>query len=416
MLLFLCAQVHWTPNKKIKHNLLAIMASARFLGFLIKSAIRQNKVSHNACRAFCERKSSAMALTSDIQKQQNPIHALAGLDQQIDWDREMTQILEEEKNYSVLAPVKDEHSITAEPYLRPTFNLAAYVPKSETLQQMIKLGVNLSKIERRRGVSEFIIGLDFERDMKPHILFLTQTIGLSADCLGTFLTKNPFFFKMDLDDLQVRVNYLQSKRFSSEQITEIVRRNPFWLMFSTQRIDQRLGFFQKEFSLKGNEVRQLAVNKPTLITHSLMKVRRATFSIREEMCLEKDEVKSLILRLPKLWLCGKMIHATYQCNNEILEFQIIADSFDLMERYQYIIRTMNVPLNQLLKMPNILATRLFRIRERHEYLRSLGKAQYNPKLDLYVSLDILITGSNEEFAQNVAKTSYKNFEDFLKTM
>jgi mTERF domain-containing protein len=56
-------------------------------------------------------------------------------------------------------------------------------------------------------------------------------LGVPADELGAFITKNPWIFKEDLDNLQVRVNYLQSKKFSSEMITRVVRKNPYWLSF-----------------------------------------------------------------------------------------------------------------------------------------------------------------------------------------
>lgn len=56
-------------------------------------------------------------------------------------------------------------------------------------------------------------------------------LGVPSDELGHFITINPWIFKEDLDDLQVRVNYLQSKKFSADMITRIVRKNPRWLVF-----------------------------------------------------------------------------------------------------------------------------------------------------------------------------------------
>lgn len=74
-------------------------------------------------------------------------------------------------------------------------------------------------------------------------------LGVPSDELGHFITINPWIFKEDLDDLQVRVNYLQSKKFSADMITRIVRKNPCWLVFrcsinfiSYDRIILRLNF------------------------------------------------------------------------------------------------------------------------------------------------------------------------------
>lgn len=42
--------------------------------------------------------------------------------------------------------------------------------RSETLQQLVKLGVDLSKWDTQKGVSAFILPLDFEEDMKQYIV------------------------------------------------------------------------------------------------------------------------------------------------------------------------------------------------------------------------------------------------------
>lgn len=226
---------------------------------------------------------------------------------QIDWEKEMELIEEDEErenSRSVLAPVDDESKIYAEPVLRPTFNLAAYVQKSETLQQLMKLGVNLDRLDHT-NVGEFIANLNFKQDVEPYILILTNDIGIPADKIGRFLTKNPNILKESLDDIQVRINYLQLKRFTRDQISMIVLRNPFWLNHSTREIDERLGFFQKDFNLTGNEVRLLTNAYPKLITFNLKQIEDLSFSVREECCFEPDQVKEILLKCPKLWMLRK---------------------------------------------------------------------------------------------------------------
>lgn len=115
------------------------------------------------------------------------------------------------------------------PYFPESFNIAAYVNNSETLQNLLHLNVNLSKIEKRPHVVNKILKLDFERDMKSHISFLKDYVGL--DNTGKFLTKNPLILCEPLEDLQVRINYLKSKRFTINEIQQIIIKNPFWLMF-----------------------------------------------------------------------------------------------------------------------------------------------------------------------------------------
>lgn len=230
----------------------------------------------------------------------------AGAEETLDWITELNEFQELDCK-SVLEPPKSEDSYDATPSLKPTFNLAAYANNSKTLQKLIKIGVDLNKIERRKGLAQFILKLNFENDMENHIRFLHHVCDIPRLSFGKFLTKNPLIFKEDLLDLETRVNYLKSKLFQPTDITRIVEVNPFWLMFSTQRIDNRLGYFQKKFQLTGVQVRQLTVKQPRLITYHLDSVEQNAFSVQEEFGFTLDETKALILQTPKVLMLSKKL-------------------------------------------------------------------------------------------------------------
>lgn len=211
-----------------------------------------------------------------------------------------------EREISLLEERSDLDTIdTPSLNLKPSFNLAAYVNKSDTLQQLIKLGVNLHRLEKKPDLAQFVLGLNFEEQVQPHLLFL-HDIGIAAEDMGAYLTKNPAILKENLDDLRVRITYLKSKRFKQKQIERIVQKNPYWLMFSTPKIDDRLGFFQRQLSLSGAETRQLAIAQPRIITYSIEHIRQASFTVLEEMGMTKAETKELVLKLPKVLTMGKM--------------------------------------------------------------------------------------------------------------
>lgn len=185
-----------------------------------------------------------------------------------------------------------------------TFNLASLVENAtpdSIVRRFLDMGVNLHNIERRKGLAKYVLGLNFEEGVQPHLWWLRDQ-QIPASELGRWVTKNPLIFKVDLDDLQVRVNYLEAKKFTKPQIQRILLENPFWLMFSTRRIDRRLGFFQQEFKLQGNDVRFLATKQPSLITYNMEHIRKSTFVIREEMGFEPEEVTRLLLNKPRLWM------------------------------------------------------------------------------------------------------------------
>ena len=131
------------------------------------------------------------------------------------------------------------------------YNLAAYVSSSETLSNLVKLGADLHTLEKKPQVGNMLMRLNFERDVQPVLVFL-HDIGIADDHIGKVLTKFPQIFKEDLDNLQIRVNYFESKRFSKTAIAAILTRHPSLLHLSTKEVDLQLGVLQKDFMLKGN--------------------------------------------------------------------------------------------------------------------------------------------------------------------
>uniref|UniRef100_A0A1B6DHA9 Transcription termination factor 3, mitochondrial n=1 Tax=Clastoptera arizonana TaxID=38151 RepID=A0A1B6DHA9_9HEMI len=280
------------------------------------------------------------------------------------------------------------------PFVHPSFNLAYFVNKSTVIKEFVKLGVKLHKLEKDNDISRFLLTLNFENNVKGHLRFLHDN-GVPAESFGEYLTKNPYILKEDLKDMQIRIDYLKSKKFSQESITRIISKNPMWLSVNVVEIDKKLGFFQRMFILAGHEVRKLATIRPSLITYDPKVVETNVFSINEEMGFSIEEARTLLLSVPKLF----MISRTH-----------------LKKRFHYIHQEMKISHERLLSQPGILFFRDYIIKQRHLFLVSLGKAQYDPKLPGYVSLEILVKGSDTEFCHNVAKTSINTFNVFLKTL
>lgn len=95
---------------------------------------------------------------------------------------------------------------------------------------------------------------------------------------------------------------------------------------------------------------------------------------------------------------------------------LFPDADTLTTRFEYVHKQMGIAHDRILQFPEILYCREHRLRQRHEYLQMLTKAQYDPTRDLYVSFKQLTEGTDSEFALNVAKTSYDDFETFLRTL
>ncbi|XP_006916730.1 transcription termination factor 3, mitochondrial [Pteropus alecto] len=298
---------------------------------------------------------------------------------------------------SPLQPISEEEAIQilADPPLPPfTFTLRDYVDHSETLRKLVFLGVDLSKIEKHPDAANLLLRLDFEKDIKQILLFL-KDLGIEDNQLGTFLTKNYAIFSEDLENLKTRVAYLQSKKFSKTDIAQMVRNAPFLLNFSVERLDNRLGFFQKELELNVEKTRDLVVRLPRLLTGSLEPVKENMKVYRLELGFKRNEIQHMITKIPKM---------------------LTANKRKLTETFDYVHNVMNIPHYVIVRFPQVFNTRLFKVKERHLFLTYLGRAQYDSAKPNYISLDKLVSMPDEIFCEEIAKASVQDFEKFLKTL
>lgn len=77
---------------------------------------------------------------------------------------------------------------------------------------------------------------------------------------------------------------------------------------------------------------------------------------------------------------------------------------------------MKLSHERILQSPEIFYCRLHRMQQRHMFLKHLGLAQYDPKKDLYISLLKLSKGNDQDFVINVAKSTFVEFDSFLRTL
>ncbi|XP_059205298.1 transcription termination factor 3, mitochondrial isoform X2 [Centropristis striata] len=255
---------------------------------------------------------------------------------------------------SALEKISDEEAvrISVPPSLPPVSDsLRGYVDQSETLTKLVQLGVNLWKLEQRPGVGSMLLRLNFNTDVAPRLLFLKE-IGVEESCFGDIITKNPFFLTESLENLQARVNYLKSKKFSSEIVASMVSKAPYLLNFSVQRLDNRLAFYQRHLKVNASNTRNIVARLPRLLTSSLEPI--------------KENLK--------------------------------------------------VPHNLITKFPQVFNSKFLRIKERHLFLEYLGKAQYDPVLPNYISLDRLAILPDKDFCTEVALATLEDFHLFQKTL
>lgn len=275
-----------------------------------------------------------------------------------------------------------------------SFTLRDYVDHSEVLRKLVLIGVDLSRLEQRPHLATAILKLDFEKDVKDKLFFL-KDVGVENHQLGSFVTKNPYILVVDIESLQKRVSYLKSKKFSKESIARMVSGAPYLLNFSVERLDNRLGFFQKELALNPQKTRDLVKRLPRLLTGSLEPVKENLKVCQIEFGFRTNEIQHMVTRVPKLLTANK---------------KKITHIFD------YLHNAMGIPHNLIVKFPQIFNGKLLRIKERHLFLKHIGRAQYDPTHPHYISLDRLVATPDTVFCNEIAKSSQQDFEHFQKTL
>lgn len=290
---------------------------------------------------------------------------------------------------------EDAIQITVPSDLPPdTFTLRDYVDKSETLRNLVQLGVNLSKLEQRPNVGSMLVRLDFQTDVAPRLFFL-KDLGVEDSRLGPLLTKNPFILTESLENLQARVSYLKSKNFSSESVAAMVSKAPYLLNFSVKRLDNRLAFFQERLGLSAHNTRDVVTRLPRLLCGSLEPVKENLKVCELEFGFRKTEIQHIVTRVPKVLTASKK---------------------KLTHVFDFIHNTMGVPHSLIAKFPQVLNANFLRIKERHSFLEFLGRAHYDPAHPNYISLEHLVSLPDEIFCTEVALASLDDFERFQKTL
>ncbi|XP_065345482.1 transcription termination factor 3, mitochondrial [Cloeon dipterum] len=356
--------------------------------FAVISAITRNLRAMQRSRFYSSSETKEIRLVQTSVQNKRSIEEIAGIT-----DKD----LENDEEQNVLAPKLGKNVDFSDygPPLGRTQTFAAYVNRSPTLQKLVDLGVDLSVVEKKEGVPEKLLQLDFDKHITKHILFLTD-VGVPAGDIGLLLTRNPAILFEDLEILQQRIKYLlETLGFEFTDLQRIICANPKWLCTSIDDLRKRVDFFQREFKLSLPLFRKLTLTYPRLITYKLHYIRANTFSIIVEMGFTRSELGSMLMFKPRIWTL---------------------DNKDLVERFNFLHNSLKIPHRLIAQQPHCLLARVSHLRQRHFFLHSLGKAQYDPALPNYVSLLALVTGSGAEFASNVAGTSAESFSNFLKTM
>jgi len=287
----------------------------------------------------------------------------------------------------------DVNSLSMPELARYANNIVPFVNKVPSLQKMVQLGVNLSIVQRYEGIGVHLLRSNFEKDIAPFVRFLVD-IGVAMDKVGKVLTFNPLILLQDGKELEKRVGYMIHKKFTLPEVGSMVTHCPMILLMKPEHLDKKLGTLQQSFHLTGPEVRQVAVLYPQILPYKRRLLAKTRFMTKESLGFTDLEMKAIVLKCPKVFT---------------------ATTKQLVANMDYLHNTMLVPHELVITFPDCLVRNSENLKNRHLFLASRGRAQYDPCVPRYVSLQALTTYDDEIFCRDTAKCDVQDLYDFSKT-
>lgn len=279
------------------------------------------------------------------------------------------------------------------PPLKRSFNLAAYANSSETLQELVKLGVSLYDIENTNiEAARKLVLLDFKADCLPYIKLLVSN-GLKPKNIGRFISEYPDIFQVPLNDLKVRLRYYELKGFKKKQISRALNRSSHIISRSIKTLDYKLGEFQIEFKLPARLIREIVSKHPPVISLPSGQYKMINFTLSQEFGFTTQEIHTLLLEQPTILDILRPV---------------------LIDRLELVHNTIGLSHETICKFPKLLTGPVLEIKHRFAYLKKLNRNQFNPNEPLYVPPNALYSVDDEKFCQDFAKTSLDDFKLFLR--
>ncbi|KAL3075147.1 hypothetical protein niasHS_013370 [Heterodera schachtii] len=163
----------------------------------------------------------------------------------------------------------------------------------------------LNEVCQAPKIGRALLRLDPERDVKAKIFWLVKRCGVPEADIGPYLTRNPYFLLQSFDDLKAQLDYLQFHRFSRQQIAKLVVEYRYWLNSPQERIDARLGWLQRQFYLRADELRLAIVKEPRLIQFGVGPIQGLILALNQTCGFSQQCLQRIVLKDPRVFLSEK---------------------------------------------------------------------------------------------------------------
>ncbi|TPP57994.1 mTERF domain-containing protein 1 mitochondrial [Fasciola gigantica] len=273
-------------------------------------------------------------------------------------------------------------------------NLAPYVSRSFTLQQLVLLGVDLSKIEQIPGAANMLVKMDFRQTIEP-MLWALNDLGFDLSQSAHLLTRFPKLLKLPRDELFRRFTYFIQHGFTQTETVRLIRAQPRVLSFTSIEIDRHLGQVQNLFGFSGSQVRLAVNNVPAVLVHPLRKIKDTYVLLSKMLGYTHDVCRSITCHHPEL---------------------LVTERDRLVSNFVFMHTRLDLPLDLIQIWPEALTAAPHLLPQRATFLVRRNLFQPDPKKPLYTPLSTVVKYTDREFCDQFARATEEDYNLFLKTL
>ncbi|XP_068740873.1 transcription termination factor 3, mitochondrial-like [Montipora capricornis] len=255
------------------------------------------------------------------------------------------------------------------------------------------LGVKIKKLKDRMDVEKLSLV-----KIKSILNFLEE-IGIEEEYHGKIIARRPAILTAKEYLLKTRVQAMGSAGINPDSVAYVVKESPGVLTGRTEEsLPEKLKFFENlavKPKFTKDEILHVLTKCPHLIaTYTVKSLEDKVQFLSKELKFNKHHLKNIILKQPS-----------------VLTFRKEA----ILEKYKYCYEKLNISPSGIARCPRVFQCSVKRIQERHKYLRHLGRITDETTMDDY-GLGLIVTTSDKQFVEKVAKTTMVEFDQFKEDM
>lgn len=280
------------------------------------------------------------------------------------------------------------------PHLPQSGNLAPYVYSSYTLSQMVRLGVDLSKLESVPGAANMLVKLDFHQSIEP-VIWKLHGHGFSLEQIARLFTVFPKVLQLSSEEIDTRIGYFLQHNFVQADVVQMFFKHPTILELSPVDVDRQLASIQTVFQLSADELRKSVVAVPKLILHPLGKTKDIYVVLSKMMGFSNEAVRQMV------------------CQNATL---LVTERDRLAQNFMFMHSRLNLPLERIQQWSTVLSSAPHLLSQRATFLVRRGLFQSDPTKPLYTPLSEVVNGDDAQFCERFGLVDEDQYNVFLKTL